>query len=356
MDAKQEHADPTSGAAIYELKKTTDLTWPEIGERLGIHHEAARKRSITYAKQNGLDPVHIAKANWTATSTIDDEPKQTPEEIWSRAISINRRRIEKGDWKQRRAIKFETGPVVLLAIADLHLGSGGVDYAAIDQDISLINGLHDSGVQVAVLLVGDLIDNYIIGRLKDLRMTGSPFLTVEEWGLCDYALTRLAPFLIGSVAGNHDNWSWALSGIDLLREVHKKRSPGILYDPYELSFDLIVGDHVSRVVARHKWRGNSMYNPTHGMEHRHHTQGRPFDIGIAAHTHRGGLAREMSNGDRIAYGLMCGSYKKQDQYADMLGLPPALPTTAVAVVVDETGIDFATSNVHSLPKYLGIRE
>ena len=72
----------------------------------------------------------------------------------------------------------------------------------------------------------------------------------------------MTPHLVGSVAGNHDNWSWALSGIDLLRERHRRISSNILYDPLELAFVLQVGSFEARVMCRHDWRGHSQQKET----------------------------------------------------------------------------------------------
>ena len=342
------------GQFIYErMAEDNSDTYESLGKEFGLSAQAARGRARRYQDKNNLATVRYSREVVKITGAMNEEPFERPESLWQRALEKQERNDRRLEWKQQRRVIFEDGPVVLVFMADLHLGSSGTDYRSIDYDMAVINNLAEHGVNVAVVLLGDMLDNFIVGRLRDLRMNQSPFLTVEEWGLVDYALERLSPFLIGSVAGNHDNWSWAISGIDLLRQRHNQLSPGILYDPLELTFMLQVGEFECRIMCRHKWRGSSMFNPTHGLEHGHHKLGRQFDIGVAAHTHRGGLAREFANGKSIpGHALICGSYKKDDTYAMAIGYPPPLDTSAVAVVIDTDGIAFSTSRLDVLGRFV----
>jgi hypothetical protein len=339
-----------TGEDLYNIKIETGKSWAIIGEEVGITGNAARKRASNYSKSNNLKLAGEVcdTRDYEIIGGLDQAPKHNNGELWKRAVATQERQDKSREYRASRRVIYDNGPVVFVCMADLHLGSTGVNYKDIDKDIQLLNTLADRGVTVSVLLIGDLLDNFIIGKLKDLRMNASPFLIIEEWGLVDYALEKLSPYLIGSVAGNHDNWSYALAGVDLLRERHEKLTPGILYDPYELNFTLQVGGFECLVSARHGWRGNSMYNPTHGIDNHHHRRGREFDVAIGAHTHRGGLVREFDNGGDVGYAMLCGSYKKVDEYAMKLGLPPALNTSAVALVLDDEGVMFGTSNLYGL--------
>lgn len=344
MTKQQNNID---GKAIYEYVVETGVTWREAGEHFGLTRGQARKRAQYYYESNDLPApakTRPAKINGAA----DAGPKTQGEELWQRALRRQEKQDQLIDWRNQRRVIFDKGRTVIVFMADLHLGNSGTDYRAIDHDIAVINEIYSEN-QGGVILVGDMLDNFIVGRLRDLRLNVSPFLAIEEWGLVDYALERLSPYLLGAVAGNHDNWSWSLVGVDILRERHRQLTPGILYDPLELAFWLQVGSYEGRVICRHDWRGHSYINPTHGMEHGQHTLGRDSDIRVGAHTHRGGLAREFANGHDIpGHALICGTYKKVDEYAIMKGYPPPLKTSAVAVVLDETGILFSTSNLEGL--------
>jgi hypothetical protein len=343
------------GQEIYERMSEPGMTFAVVGAEFGLSADAARGRSRRYQGKHNL-PLPSEKQAEIIKSIrggMDSKPRNDNGDLWERALAKQERAERVIEWKRQRRVIFDSGPVVGIFMADMHLGNSGTDYRSLGMDLTTIDSLSNSGVTVFVVSVGDLLDNFIVGRLRDLRMNQSPFLAAEEWELVEYVLERLSPYLVGSVAGNHDNWSWSLVGVDLLREQHERLNPGIMYDPLELSFILQVGDFECRVMCRHVWRGTSMYNPTHGLEHAHHTRGREFDIGVAAHTHRGGLAREFANGKSSpGHALICGSYKKNDTYAMTMGFPPALDTSAVAVVVDEDGIAFSTSRLDTICRYV----
>lgn len=334
-----------SGRKIYELKRKTKKSWPELAEELGLSSSTLKRRSRKYRDENRLPDF---SARLEIVHTMDQEPAESGEDLWGRAVAIQRRREKKQAYNQKREIIFDEGPIVLLAMGDLHLGSSGVSYTDIDRDIVAINQIANAGIPVAVILIGDLLDNFIIGRLNQLRMNESPFLAIEEWGLVDYTLQRLRDHLVGSVAGNHDNWSWALAGMDFLRSRHERITPKILYDPYELAFTLRVGKFDCKVMARHHWAGHSKFNPTHGIDDHQRTRGREFDIAMGGHTHRGGLAREFDNGAKVGHALLCGSYKKSDSLGKRLGLPPHLKTSAVATIITADGIECSTSNLEAV--------
>jgi len=335
-----------TGADIYEYKMQTGESWTEIAKHFGITRGSARSKARVYYTNNELPPPGGLPTQ--IIGGMDEMPRHNGKDLWNRALAMQDRQEAIYNRRLNRRVIYDAGPVALVAMGDAHLGGAGTDYRALDQDIYVIDELNRRNVQVAVLLLGDLLDNFIVGRLRDMRVNVSPFLIVEEWGLVDYALERLAPYIIGSVAGNHDNWSWSLSGVDLLRQRHEQLTPGILYDPFELAFVLQVGGYECRIIARHNWKGHSMYNPTHGMDSRAHTAGREFDIAIGGHTHRGALARETDIGGDVGEALLCGSYKKHDAYALERGFPPPLPRTAVAAVVDESGVLFSTSRLDGL--------
>lgn len=335
-----------TGRELYEYKVRTRRTWKEVGGKFGLTRDAAKSRAQKYYNNAGKPPPSQVEVS----RSLGDEIEPDRSELWDLAIRRQDRTEQIRQQRKNRRIAYPAGPTVLFFIADMHLGSPNVDYRAIDEDIRLINDIAKTEVNVGVVLAGDLIDNFIIGKLQSLRMNTSPFLAVEEWDLVDYALERLAPYIVGSVAGNHDNWSWAVAGVDILRSRHRELTPGILYDPYELNFTLAVGDFEAQVVVRHSWKGRSKYNPTHGMEDHHWTRGRNFDVAVGAHTHRGGLAREIDLGGYVGYAIICGTYKTEDSLGKKLGLPPVLPTSAVALVVDSDGIQFATSNLYAIPR------
>lgn len=278
----------------------------------------------------------------TAESDIDEQ------EVWERALDRSRRRKQLEEDKERQRITFDYGPVCIVNIGDVHAGGTGVDYARLDRDLDLI--LATPGMFIG--LAGDMLDNYIIGKLALLQIERE-FKVSEEWVLVKRIVAKAAPKLLWSCSGNHDMWTYMLTGIDYFRDVHQQLAPNVLYGRHQILVNVHVGTAVFRWRIRHKWRGFSMYNDTHGIERANKfDQGVPFDIGVMAHTHTAGLSRQFNNGGQTGLAVICGAYKRHDEYADKLGLPRPNEQTAVAVILDELGGFITTSNLELAANFM----
>ncbi len=282
------------------------------------------------------------------TSVPDDDIDE--EEVWARAVALSRRRLDRAG--QIGRLTFNYGPIALVFMADLHLGSDGTDYERIEREIDII----DNTPGMYAVGVGDWLDNFIVGKLTMIRIDGTPFRVSEEWALVRHALRRLAPKLVASVAGNHDNWTHAVAGIDYLREVHQEIvGRHILYGHDELCFEVLVGDALFPIKARHKWRGNSALNPTQGIERDAKMDGSYFfKVGVGAHTHASGVAREFNNRGQTALACLCGAYKREDDYAIASGFPRPNDGTAVAVILNDDGTMFGTSSLAAAADYMRV--
>lgn len=307
----------------------------KIFYRERLKQEGAQARTQPSLQVHGVKPVY---------SEYDED------EVWQQAIVKSRRKKFQKDQGNKQSIEFSHGPVCLVFLADLHVGDVHVDYERLDEDIETIVGT--PGMYVCA--IGDMLNNYIVGRLKDLRL-GSEFSISEEWVMVKRVLKALAPKLVLSVAGNHDLWTFALTGVDYLEEVHARMNPDILYAKYDNQVSLQVGEERFILRARHKWKGYSQYNPTHGVEWAakfDHAEGRHFDVGIAAHTHVSGLYRQFNNGGRTGHAVVCGSYKFYDEYAVKMGYPEPNEAAAVALIVNDDGSVFGTNNLDAASMYM----
>lgn len=336
-------SEPT-GAEIYALRLEHD--WHEIYAMYpGMTEGSLRGRFNRFRYSTGL-PLPTPEINGGLDS---EESIRRGEERYREMVARYRRQREREQRQGIREISFDNGPICIVAIADLHLGGEGVDYPRLSYEIETV--LDAPGVFFG--LVGDLVDNYIVGRLKDVHLTEGVMSISDEWNMAKYVVSLMAPKLIFSVAGNHDNWTYATSGIDGLRNIHNEVSRNILYDQDELYFRLNVGEYSCYVHARHSWRGNSQWNDTHALEKGAVFKNpKPTHIVIGAHTHTSGLAREFNNGEANGIALLCGSYKVHDPYKSKMGFTEPNGNTAVAVVVDEYGICFGTSNLAAAADYM----
>jgi hypothetical protein len=332
------------GAGIDEMHEA-GITWDEIGIVYGCTGNSARKRHKRWKRKKKADtPAPLPPPLPTITGhTAKDEVTIDEGAVWAQAIELaNRHKESQGKEDRIGRLEWETGPVAIVTMADLHLGSYGTDYEWLDRDISLILGTPG----MYVVLNGDLIDGFIIGRLQELRKSEAPFTIGDEWALVRRVLRRLAPRLVASCSGNHDLWTVATSGIDYLADVHSQLNAGILYHKYDLRFDVRVGKTVVKWRVRHAWPGHSQYNPVHGItKQSKFDKGVEFDVGVGAHTHASGLFQEFNNGGKTGYAILCGSYKLHDRYKEARGFPDPNDATAVTTIIHEDGFIHGSSDL-----------
>ncbi|MCA9898598.1 MAG: hypothetical protein KC433_10445 [Anaerolineales bacterium] len=297
-----------------------------------------------------LDIIEHLKAPEPQISGVVANEPIDEEEVWERAIRQNRRLKQKEQRKKEQVIAFERGPVCIVNFADLHCGNEGVDYERIDRELDIV--LSTPGMYAG--FIGDLLDNFIIGKLARLEMHSS-FKITEEWAMVKRITKKAAPKMLWSVSGNHDYWTVMTSGIDYFREVHASLPQRVLYDDTEINVDMVVGAHTYKWRLRHKWKGSSIYNDTHAVERAaKFDKGKHFDIGVMAHTHTSGLARQFNNGGKTGLAIICGAYKRYDKFANQVGFPQANEQCAVAIVLDDQGGMTTFSNLETAAAYMRV--
>lgn len=242
---------------------------------------------------------------------------------WAAASVLESRR-------QAQEIRFARGPVCLVFAADQHLGGDGCDVEWAFAEAELI--AETPGMYIG--LVGDETDNFVWPSLLPVRLVAQTTIP-DEWALLRRYLRVLAPKLVLSVAGNHQNWTRRLVGVDYFREVLASIRPDCIYDTDDARVRLTVGESSWMMRIRHKWAGSSIYNPTHGIE-RAAKWDQDFTIGIGAHTHTAGVVRTFNVGGQNGIAAMCGPYKRFDDYARRAGFPKPNQTAAVALLFDDT--------------------
>jgi len=333
---------------VYELRYEEEMEWAEIYDAFPDIPEASLRR-LAYQERDSVRPNsdHAAAPHPRVEGSNLLGAEYDDADVWSRAVEESGKRRKKEQRKKNSAIEFSHGPIALVYLADVHAGSTGVDYRRLDRDLSII----ESTPGMYAVTVGDLVDNFIVGRLQAVRF-GAKFTVREEWVLAKMVLARIGPKLVSSVAGNHDLWTFKTSGIDFLEELLANINPGALYQRFDQPFILSVDSAEYAIRVRHNWRGSSIYNPTHGIERAaKFDKGRHFDVGIGAHTHASGLYRQFNNGGKTGHAILCGSYKVYDTFADETGYPLANESSAVAMVFSKDGA-WGTNNLTLVSDYL----
>ena len=204
-------------------------------------------------------------------------------------------------------------PVALAILSDLHLGNANVDYKAIKADAELIrdtDGLY-------ACACGDYHDNWV-GKLVWVA-NDQPVTLENELALVQWWLDTLGEKLVAAVAGNHESRTKRAAGFDHMKLL--MRGANHLYDADEIPFTLKLGRSEWGVKVRHKWRGNSMYNESHGMERDLRFGLGDWDIAMQGHVHRGTIFRESYDDREEKAKLTCqiGTYEFSDRYAMQLG-------------------------------------
>jgi len=308
-----------------EANDWTRITWTEAERALGLERVRFRTKVRAYKKHH---PDEFRRAAPQITASEGVTPglgMPDPEEAFERACGEWKRTEQLIDLRANQRLVFDHGPIALVETADWHMGGQGIDYPRLDRELRIIA---DTPGMFAIG-AGDLINQMIVGKLLNARVNDRLAIR-DEWALLRRELKIIAPKLLAVVMGNHDNWLEALTGVSYFERELEELRPTVIYDPEDAIIKVQVGDWELPVRIRHKWRGSSIYNPTHGIE-RAAREDHNFLIGMGAHIHRCGIVRGFPTDGITGMAMMAGSYKRYDDYARRQGL--ALPNQSISVVV-----------------------
>src|SRR5262249_54053747 len=113
-----------------------------------------------------------------------------------------RRVKEAGSWRKLHTLHMpDDGPYCLVALGDPHLDSPGTDLDLWDRWIRPLD--HAEGVYC--LGLGDWLDSWV----KPLQFLygNSEIPAPEGWILLEGYLDEIAPHMLASCSGNHDDWA-----------------------------------------------------------------------------------------------------------------------------------------------------
>ena len=254
--------------------------------------------------------------------------------------------------KSKPILDFDSTPICLVFMGDQHIGNKGTDYDRLWREAAIV--AETKGMYC--IQGGDLVDNYVIGRLSDMRAKSHARMTIpDEWAMMADYLGLFGDKIKAVVGGNHDKWTAKVSGIDFLRHIVQKFMTTPIYDSDDLTILVNIGDWPVRVRVRHKWRSSSKLNPTHGIEDFYRHNG-GFDIGVGFHTHTGGFSRAfLGHEGSHCLAVQCGAYKRVDSFAKECGFPASNRSTAMAVIFDpENRCYFGVDNLETAARIMGM--
>jgi len=247
-------------------------------------------------------------------------------------------------------LSFRRRAVGLVFFSDLHFGSDGTFYQNIKEDTECVMRNPD----MRIVMYGDIIDNFVVGRLQALQRTqGMPHR--EELRLGREWLQYTKPKMDLLVAGNHDLWTESVSGVSLYEYLLQEDADDFpfYYHPYEIVADIETPVKTYNMVVRHKWRGTSRKNPTIGIENSWEERPIPFDIGVMGHFHVASLYRQFIKQHQVRHAIITGTYKLIDDYPVELGLAASVGVgSGVLIFFDDRPDPIWCASVQTADKLL----
>lgn len=217
----------------------------------------------------------------------------------------------------------ESDMVGLCFLADVHMGTSGCDYEALERDIDLI--LNTPGMYCCV--GGDLIDNHI----KHLSaIVASEMSPGDQWNWLFDILERLKPKLVAIVSGNHENFLVAQSNFDPLKQYANLSA--IPYDKDEAMINVSMGNDVNyKISVRHKYRYNSSLNASNSVKQMWTHGDHDFDVGVVCHNHIATCEPFVRHGVE-RWALRPGSYQVISDFARVHGFHGSQPITPAIIL------------------------
>jgi len=216
--------------------------------------------------------------------------------------------------KRHVEISIDTDkPVAIAFLSDLHIGNAGVDYELLKQTGQIIK----EHPLAYCITGGDITDSLFFDY-------GEEVLNMQE----QYVYMSKLLSWIGSenilagISGNHDQWSRKQGVTNYIEFTNHTQRPllrGVSF------IDLRVGEIPYRLLVAHRFRGESMYNPTH-QQNRANRELQGADIIMAAHTHKPGESviyqPEYGGGARKVTLVSGKTFKRLDAYGKDQGYVP----------------------------------
>lgn len=263
---------------------------------LGIHRTTLRARLET-------EQHRAAKAVTIAALPDDTLPTETIIERRCEAFARQKKRRDAARWLPITV--NETQPFGLLVFGDEHADDNNCDWPELKRDLALCRDT--DGLYAAA--VGDATNNWV-GRLMreyaDQSVTRKESRQLLKWLLSEDA----APWLFRLI-GNHDKWNEGDVIIGLFAD-----SAYHIAD-WEARIELRTANgEAFRIHASHNFKGNSIYNKTHGPSRAAMFSGGAADLYLCGHLHTlGTQSFEIEETGKLVHVVRARGYKKHDVYA-----------------------------------------
>lgn len=250
-------------------------------------------------------------------------PDDTDETLWAAAERRTATLINAAYERHRFEATLPSKVCGIAFVSDQHIApESPCDLARMREDAKLIA----STPNLFAVLGGDGVDNHIKHRSAILNSRSTPG---DQWRLFNFYLGIFAHKVIALVSGNHDDWTVAVAGVDMLKEIAAKNR--IAYAPDEARINVTCGTQQYKVAIRHQYRLNSSFNQTHSPKQWFRNGTEEFDVGVICHHHEPASEHCILHGKK-RWVARPGSYQYTSAYSRQLGYNPALPTCPTVIL------------------------
>lgn len=334
----------------------------DVAAALGVALKTVKNRAAILRRQYaaGGDVPELVSRAVSAPSAQDTtkrtvEAKASPDEpiesLIARITRYQDKVLAHNDDKAVIDVQIDSaGPFLVAGLPDQHLDNPGTNLRKALADAQAIANDPDA----YAVSIGDTIDNFIIGRLERARRD-TPMTLSDSWRILEHYIDILAPSLVATIGGNHNDWTEMLGGVDVFQRLMKQHGIDAIYDQDELRVRLNTPSGVSFThMARHIFPGHSRFNAAHGILAWMLERWAGEDVFWGGHTHVAGhvtIEREWLGEQRTIHGIQLPAYKIKDGYAKKRGFRRNMPFIVPAVVHDPR--DGSTEWFSDLYKALG---
>jgi hypothetical protein len=230
-------------------------------------------------------------------------------------VAEQRMRREFDTSQNEATVEIQTGQpwIAVFVTGDWHIGSERTDYVLWDKHQHIV--LETPGVFECI--VGDERDNFVIPK----HATGRDEHLINPHQQAEFIAWHLRRLeaegkLLARTGGNHDGWTWMMSGIHLEQIWYRELKSPLLENGGFVHIN--VNDTLYDFYLHHGLSlFNSNFNPNHATRRAFEFQG-PFDVGAMGHTHVSEIAHGYKWNDEYQKEIVMmrtGTYKLDDQFA-----------------------------------------
>lgn len=308
------------------------LEIPRYRVKVALNRPTQRKSARPKTWDEAVNMVQEIDDNHTPAIIEGVTAEQTTDvgNIWRFVEEAQQIVFEKQQRRGNQSIILPDEPVAIAFLSDLHIGSAGTDYAAIREDAELIK--HTPGLYAG--FHGDGTDNWIVGKLTSLQRGQAVGFDAERL-LFESWVSMIADKLLWWVGGNHDAWSEKLIGSSPDRALIKDKL--ILWDRNQCAVKINHCGITRTALIRHKWRFNSVFNATHGLQVGWERGDIDYDWAIGGHTHIGTYCHPFHRHNKRRYAILTGTYKHVDGFGEEIGFPSPKDNGCGAMVLNTDG-------------------